>query len=231
MPSDIDIDVSNSTLKLTTRLRMIVALLVILLPTILLSVVILQPFVAPKWMFFDMLTAAEFSDDCCHIYYGFVSNLGIFLWVATSAIALFATYLLWRFGASRGHVTFALSAALLSGWLGLDDAFLLHEVAFPELGVPQTLVLMAYVALGGLYALLSWRVIWSSEFWILFLAGVGVASSLGIDLILHSIDDTIIIIEDSAKFFGIFAWFSYHALTLGLMLTPQPDPKLTPSSA
>jgi len=79
-----------SSLTLTRAMRWLVAVAVILLPTVLLAIVILQPWAAPKWMFFDPLTAAEFSDDCCHIYYGFVSNLGVFLWVATAAIALFS---------------------------------------------------------------------------------------------------------------------------------------------
>ncbi|WP_156811898.1 hypothetical protein [Robiginitomaculum antarcticum] len=190
-----------------------------------LAIVIVQPWVNPKWMFFDALTAAEFSDDCCHIYYGFISNLGIFLWISTAAIALFSALIFFLNPRLKPFFGFALSSGLLSAWLGLDDAFLLHEVAFPELGVPQLFVLFIYVALAGVYGLISLRVIMSAEFWILVLAAIGVGTSLGLDTLLHSIEDNIVIMEDSAKFFGIFSWFTFHAVTLArIFLTKYSDP-------
>jgi len=120
-----------------------------------------------------------------------------------------------------------LSAGLLSAWLGLDDAFLLHEVAFPELGIPQLIVLSIYVILAGVYGLISLRVIFSSEYWILILAALGVGLSLGLDTVLHSIEDAIVIAEDSAKFFGIFAWFTFHTITLLLIFMSRTEPNMT----
>lgn len=206
-------------LHLNHKIRVLIAALVLGLPGLLLAGVVLQPFVDAKWMFFDFLTAAEFSDDCCHVYYGFVSNLGIFLWVATAAICLFAALVFHLKKQSKALIRFALTAGLLSAWLGLDDAFLLHEVVFPKLGVPQFAVLTVYVALALAYVFGSWRVIFSSEFWILGFAGAGVGLSLGIDQILHSIESRDIIMEDSAKFIGIFCWFAFHLVTLVLAFT------------
>jgi len=204
-------------LRLSSGLRVFAAIAAFIIPFIILAVVIKQPWVDPKWMFFDALTAAEFSDDCCHIYYGFVSNLGIFLWIGTAAVALFSALLFYLNPKLRKFFGFALAAGLLSAWLGLDDAFLLHEVAFPELGVPQTLVLAVYVVLAGIYGLIGLKVIFSTEWWLLVLAALGVGLSLGLDVVLHSIDAGVVIAEDSAKFFGIFNWFLFHTIALGLM--------------
>lgn len=197
------------------------------LPSILLlTIVIFQPWVEPKWLFFDSLAAAELSDDCCHIYYGFVSNLGIFLWIGTAAIALFSAIILWARTKPNPHFLFLLLAGLLSGLLALDDAFLLHEVAFPELGVPQNIVLFIYLILAIAYGLASWRTLLSSEIWLLAIASIFLAVSLMVDQVFHSIDDMIVIIEDSAKFLGLSAWFSFHVLTIGLVLV-QNDPPST----
>ena len=214
--------VRQGALRLPLRsYRFLLLACVLLLPAALLLVAIGQPWVSPKWLFFDSLTAAEFSEDCCHIYYGFISNLGIFLWIGTAAITLFCAILFWILPHFRPYFGFALSAGLLSGWLGLDDAFLLHEVAFPKLGVPQNAVLASYLILALVYGLVSWRTILSSEFWVLGLAGIGVGASLAIDVILHSIDDNIVVLEDSAKFMGLFAWFAFHAVTCILILTSR----------
>ncbi|NNC37993.1 MAG: hypothetical protein EX271_06465 [Acidimicrobiales bacterium] len=203
---------------LSAKARFWIGAIVFLAPLILLGAVIGQPWVDPKWFFFDFLTAAEFSDDCCHVYYGFISNLGIFLWIATSAVCLFAALMMWINGKSGKYIKFALFAGLLSGWLGMDDAFLLHEVVFPKLGVPQFAVLAVYVVLALAYVLSSWRVILASEFWILGLSAVAMAISLGVDQVLHSIETNAIVLEDSAKFFGIFAWFVFHVTALALVM-------------
>ncbi len=206
--------IGGFNLLVPPKTRLILALVVILAPGLLLLAVLAQPWVEPKWMFLDMLTAAEFSDDCCHVYYGFMSNLGIFLWVATAAISLFAAMIFYNWKSDKALFRFALTSGLFSGWLALDDGFLLHETVLPKLGIGQNLVLAIYVLLALSYILSSWRVILSSEYWILALAVFGVSLSLGVDVILHSIDQTVIIIEDSAKFFGLFLWFAFHATTL-----------------
>ncbi len=206
--------IGGFNLLVSAKTRLILLFLVLLIPGLLLLAVLAQPWVDPKWMFWDMLTAAEFSDDCCHVYYGFVSNLGIFLWVATAAISLFAAVILFQRTIDKALFRFALSSGLFSGWLALDDGFLLHETVLPKLGIGQNIVLAVYVVLALGYILASWRVILSSEFWMLALAVLGVSISLGVDVILHSTASNIIIIEDSAKFFGLFLWFAFHATTL-----------------
>jgi len=206
--------IGGFNLLVLAKTRLVLAVGVLLVPGLLLLAVLAQPWVDPKWMFWDKLTAAEFSDDCCHVYYGFMSNLGIFLWVATAAISLFSALIFFQNKADKALFRFALTSGLFSGWLALDDGFLLHEIVLPKLGIGQNIVLALYVVLALSYILASWRVILSSEFWILALAVLGVSISLGVDVILHSTASNIIIIEDSAKFFGLFLWFAFHATTL-----------------
>lgn len=201
-------------LLVTSKMRIVLLFAVVLMPSLFLIAVSAQPWIDPKWMFLDTVTAAEFSDDCCHVYFGFVSNLGIFLWVATAAICLFAATIILQWDNAKELLKFAVTAGLLSAWLAMDDAFLLHEIVFPKVGIPQFFVLAVYVLLAASYVIASWRVILSSEYWILGLGVGAVAISLGIDQFFHSLEPMIVIIEDSAKFFGLFSWFVFHVVTL-----------------
>ena len=200
-------------LHVSSRTRSVLFAAVLLLPITFLLIITMQPWVDPKWMFLDTVTAAEYSDDCCHVYYGFVSNLGIFLWVATASISLFCATIFLQWKNTKALLRFAITAGLFSAWLAMDDAFLLHEIVFPKIGVPQFFVLSVYVLLALSYMVASWRIILSSEYWILGLGVGAVAISIGIDQIFHSLDPVLIIMEDSTKFFGLWCWFAFHVVT------------------
>lgn len=203
-----------SGLKLKSKLRILIALLVLGLPGLLLIFTVLQPWIAPEELFVDFLTAAENSDDCCHVYYGAMSTLGIMLWVATAAICLMSALVFWAQERNKQLIGFAFTAGMLSGWLALDDAFLLHETVFPKLGVAENIVLVVYMVLAIAYAVKSWRVIYSGEFWIFLIAGGAIAVSLFVDIVLHNEASIIVVIEDSAKFIGICCWAGFHIVTL-----------------
>ncbi len=187
-------------------------------PVIFLTIVLLQPWAEPKWMFLDTVTAARFSENCCSTSYGFISNLGIMLWSATAAVCLFAAGVFASINA-RPLMWFALSAGLLNGLLALDDAFLLHENVLPYFGIPQNLVLATYVALALAYAAASWRIILASDYVILLVAGFAVSVSLLVDTVFSSLVPGLVYIEDSAKFFGIFSWASFHMTALYFLVT------------
>lgn len=206
-------------LTVSTNIRFVLFGIIAVLPALLLLAVALQPWVSPHWLFLDVQTAAEMSDDCCHVYYGAVSTLGIMLWGASAAICLAAALV---FIKTKRHVEiigFAIMAGVFTGWLALDDAFLLHEIVLPKLGIPQNIVLGIYVVLAIVYVVKSWRVILSSEYWLLVFAGMLMASSLLIDTVLHSVSPSIIVIEDSAKFLGICAWAGFHITAIVCALT------------
>lgn len=191
-------------------------------PTLFLAAVIMQPWEDPKWMFLDPLTAAQLSNDCCHTHYGFVSLLGVMLWVATAAAGLFTAIVLFLTSNRSAEFRFALTSGILTGWLALDDAFLLHETVGPAFGIPQNGLLGLYATLALAYVASSWRVILSYDFWLLGFAGSCLVVSLGVDVGFHSLDPMLVLVEDSAKFMGIFAWAVFHISTLvRILLTSQ----------
>ena len=190
-----------------------------LLPCLFLTAVLLQPWADPRWMFMDPLTAAELSGDCCHTYYGFISNLGIMLWTITAGVCLFTGAMLVTAKAQFRQIWFALSAGVLTGWLALDDTFLLHELVLPSIGFPQVGVLALYVATAGLYAAASWRTILESDLVLFCGAALFFGVSIGIDVGLHSTDSFIISMEDSAKFMGLCFWASFNISTAYMLLS------------
>lgn len=196
------------------RLSIMVLLSCLLLPSGLLAAVLLQPWAEPKWMFLDPLTAAKYAETCCSVYYGSVSNAGILLWSITTAFCLFAVLLLWGVDGFGPLRRFGLTAGLLTGWVTLDDMFMLHERVLPTLGIPQIVVIGLYLGLGLAYLLANWRFIWFQDWWLLALAGAGLVASIAVDTIFHSLDPVLVYIEDSAKFFGIFCWAMFHGYTL-----------------
>lgn len=197
----------------------IIRFFTVLLPTLFLAAVVFQPWVDPKWMFLDPLTAAELSGDCCHSHFGFVSTAGIILWSATAAIGLFSALVLLLQGFARRIILFPLLSGILTGWIALDDAFLLHETVFPSFGIPQNLTIASYIILAGVYFLVNWRFILKYDFWILALGAGTLALSIVVDVIFHSLNPYLILLEDSAKFFGIFCWVSFHITTFAKLLS------------
>lgn len=190
----------------------------ILFPLVFLSAIFFQPWVEPKWMFLDPLTAAELSGDCCHTYYGFISTTGVMLWTASAAVSLFCAIMLWLFHAPKAAQLFNLLAGLLTAWLALDDAFLVHEVVLPSFGIPQTVVVGGYALLALAYIATCWRIILQHDYVLFLLAGFCLAASLFIDQIFHSLLPGLVYLEDSSKFLGICFWATFH-INAGLTLT------------
>lgn len=196
--------------NLSKNANLTIRLLTIGLPVLLLSVVLTQPYAEPKWMFLDALTAAELSNDCCHTYYGSISNLGIMIWSATAAICLFTYFLLANIAAKKSIALFALTAGILTAWLALDDAFMLHELVLPSFGIEQNYVILAYMVLAILYVSFSWRLILKSDFYLLLIAGFALVCSIIVDVVFHSLVPSLVYLEDSAKFLGICCWAGFH---------------------
>lgn len=181
-------------------------------PALILAIVAYQPWFDPKLVFLDPLVAAEIASECCSVSFGFMSQLGIMVWISTAAICLFCGIVLMLAGSRRRTFLFALTAGFLTGWLAIDDAFMLHEKVLPALGISQNAVLLTYILLAALYVATSWRLILENDFILLMVGGAGFAVSIAIDIILHT--PLWIHLEDSAKFFGICCWASFHITTL-----------------
>ncbi len=172
----------------------------------------LQPWVDPRWLYMDTQTVGELSGDCCHIYDGAMSTLGIMLWAATAAVCLFAALLFFPAHRTRA-VLFGLHGFTLSALLALDDAYLLHEVAGPKIGIPQTLMIGLITAAIVTYLGLQRRYLFGSYSWLLGLSLSCFGLSVGIDQVFHSTGSVWVVAEDGPKFIGIVAWFLFHLMT------------------
>lgn len=152
---------------------------------------------------------------------GAISDLGVMLWTATSAICALATLALLSANASlRTVLTFAAGAAF-SGCLAIDDMFMLHDGILPNVGMPELATFAFYVVFTLTYVALSWRNVFAAAPWHLVFTGAVLATGLAIDItkdnatgplldFIYANDHMRIMGEDGFKFIGIGAWFTLH---------------------
>jgi hypothetical protein len=156
-----------------------------------------------------------------HPLAGLLSNLGVLVWCAGSAIALF-TALRYRTGPGATTARYLLSGGLLSTYLLLDDLFMLHElVAGSSLGLPEDAV---YLVLGGavlVHLTLFRRFLLAIGPWPLFIA----LALLGCSMITDMLQEHLLwmgpwrnVLEDGFKWLGIVAW-SAQFIHLALRFT------------
>ena len=141
-------------------------------------------------------------------YYGFLSQIGIFFWSASAAVCLFCLLVLSDRKSDTNLKCFLLVSASLTSVLGLDDVFTLHESVFPDLGVPQTLVLSGYVVFTVIYLARFYSVILETEYALLVMALFFFAVSVTLDVWEPRGIDRYIF-EDGAKLIGQVSWSAY----------------------
>lgn len=196
-------------------------ILAVMVPAVVCLAAYLQPFVPPRLLFLDPLVAAMEADACCKTYLGIMSTFGILLWVATAAVCVFAALVLHAQSASRRLWEFAAMAGLLTAWLALDDAFLVHENIAPKLGIPQIAVLLFIATFAMAYVAKCWRVIVSLDAVMFGLAVGFLATSVGIDVVHVSTSDLHFLAEDGAKFVGIVCWTCFHLSEMKRICDPR----------
>lgn len=193
----------------------------LIVPALIAAFAILQPWVPAYTLFADFVTVAETSTDCCHVYDAAVSNLGILMFIGTAAACMLAATVLLVVRAGNGEVRAALFAGLLSGWLGLDDMFMLHETVFPKLGIAEFTVLLVYVGLAGAYVIDSWRLILRGESWLFLMSIIAFGLSFVLDLFFLAPGTLTDSYEESAKLIGIFAWSGFHFSLFAALLSKR----------
>jgi len=148
-----------------------------------------------------------------HPLLGALSNLGIMLWSAAAAIALFAAGVLRQKAGDRQLIGYLVASGAVTLLLGFDDLFMLHEELLPRyLHVPETLVYFVYIAL-----VLAWlarfrAVILKTDFLLLGLAFGCFAASVAMDQLPDAWVlrwDILFLIEDGFKLIGIVSWLAY----------------------
>lgn len=146
------------------------------------------------------------------LYVGLLSQAGIFFWAAAAAVSLFSWSLVSAGPDRRDVARFLMASFLLSAFLGLDDAFLLHEEFFPSIGVGERRVYAAYVGTVLLYLFAFRRLILQTDYVLLAMALAFLALSMSLDWLQPDGFD-VFIVEDSAKLIGIVSWAAYFFRT------------------
>ncbi|MEZ5987791.1 MAG: hypothetical protein R3F30_01425 [Planctomycetota bacterium] len=142
------------------------------------------------------------------VYVGFVSQLGLFMWAATVAVCLFTARITRGRPGLEGRRRFLVVSALLTAYLLVDDAFLLHEEVYPRLGIPEKLVYGSYIGLVLLWLVRSRAVILATEFVLLVLSLACFATSVAIDAFEPPLPG-FFLWEDGFKVCGILFWLAY----------------------
>ena len=139
------------------------------------------------------------------LYTGFLSQIGIFFWSASTAVCIFSAKVLSRHPDSLEIKRFLFVSGLLTLVLGLDDVFLLHEDFFPSFGVPEKVVFVSYAGIVLFYLVRFYSIILNTNYILLGMALVFFGVSITLDLFSHGS----YLFEDGAKLVGIVSWLSY----------------------
>jgi hypothetical protein len=149
-------------------------------------------------------------------YIGILSNMGILLWCATSTIILYSSLICRILKRSPTETNFLFFSGLLSIFLMIDDLFLLHDVIFPKyLMINQKLFYLVYGFSVIAIFIRYYRIMLNTDYVLLMIAFILLGLSAITDVLLamglhfkHEYG-----YEDSFKFLGIIAWFSYFSRT------------------
>lgn len=151
------------------------------------------------------------------VYWGALSNLGVLIWFAGAAVALFAALLLRNVSDDKARVRFLVAIATLTAFLTLDDLFMFHERIWGRLTGLDEIVLYA------IYAAVTLAIFVQGRKAIAEAPSLGLGISLlffVLSLVFDKLDGSLLpmhfLFEDGAKFVGVACWtlficqFSHH---------------------
>lgn len=184
----------------------------------LLAAVLIQPFAPFDALSRDPLVYAAQAGECCKMYYGALSNLGVMLWTFAGAACVVAASAFWLLhvngkadaSAYRYAAMYYGAAGSISIMFAIDDMFLAHDVVAPHFGVPEEAVLSLYALIAALFVLRFFRRILSFSPLFFVCAVALLAASMSIDVAndLFGLGATYEV-EDGLKFLGVAAWTAY----------------------
>ena len=156
-------------------------------------------------------------------YYGIISNTGIILWCASSAILFFSSKLSSRNKGHKQQTLFLFFGGLLSLLMLIDDLFLMHDIVFPEYLNLDEKVFYFFYGLSVVSIFYIYRkIILNSDYIFLILSFVllGASSMTDVALAVGLNLNYPFVVEDSLKFLGIISWFAYFTRTAYMYIKP-----------
>ena len=202
------------------------ALLLFLPAALLLSVALVQRWVAIPVLFRDVTVASG-----APFYAGLYSQLGALFWCSAAAICLFSWTVIRRESGTGDWPAFLLAGGGLSAILLIDDMFLFHDAILPMLiSRPQLTTYLFYLIASVAFFLRFRRIILRTDYLILLTALAFLGISAGIDSFAERLigdqEDALlsyrVFFEDGSKFMGIVAWLAYFAGTCAKRMTMAP---------
>lgn len=151
----------------------------------------------------DVVTTAKLP-----IYTGFLSQLGIFFWIAAATLCIFSASQVVEEQKILGFKGFLYVSGILTGLLCLDDIFLLHEVVYPFIGIPEKVVYAIYGLFVIFWILKFYHVILRTNYILLLMAFFFFGLSVCLDMFPNS-NLGLNLYEDGFKMTGIVSWFFY----------------------
>lgn len=153
-------------------------------------------------------------------FIGFLSNLGVWLWVSAAAIGFFAAFVLIVDG-KKPLREFIILLAVLSLILAVDDFFLIHDRY-----IPQRYCYLFYGVYASVLLLRHYKSILTIDIIAFVMAGSFLALSIVVDLTQKYSPwgyDIAQIFEEGFKFTGAAIWLYFCVSTAYLALTTQRD--------
>jgi len=160
-----------------------------------------------RWQLF--VDPAEETES---VLVGAFSNLGVLMWWTTVAVTSLTWWVARRDGKISDVSKMLGAAALLTGYLAMDDLFLLHDHVFPDtVHIPEGVVLAVTMGAAGFF-LWHFRKVFldSSNRSVLAVALMFLVASLAVDAFPAGFRGQGTL-EDAFKFVGIVTWLYYFA--------------------
>lgn len=161
------------------------------------------------------------------VYVGFVSNLGMVVWVVAATSCLFAAALIARRHKLSSDTRFLVATGVLTSVAAADDLFLIHErVITPLAGESEGAYVVLWAGLLIAYAAVAGRSLLRYRSPLLVVVAALFLLSLSID-VFAPLTDMWTFLEDSAKYLGIVAWAVYivplaYGMTVSLKFDDGP---------
>ena len=145
-------------------------------------------------------------------YAGLLSNVGILCWTVSAVAAFGGAWIAARTNRPNAAV-FLRGGAIAASVLLVDDLFLLHSNAMPQLlGTPKLANIVLVVAPAIVWVITQRDEIQRTRTSILWSAFAALGGSVVADRFVDG--PTLgLVVEDGAKLFGIVAWMLYFVLT------------------
>lgn len=154
----------------------------------------------------DMLTRDPMATAELPVYTGILSQVGVFLWVAAATVCLFCARVVLSSSPRTELRNFLYCSGGLTVILGMDDAFLVHELVFPRVGVDEKIVVASYGVL-TLALLVRFRETIFETNYVLLAVGL---LFFALSVLLDQVDPQgIHPFEEAAKLVGIVSWVAY----------------------